>query len=279
MGRDEEMAFSAQQDQGWCVTTPVRRPEDTDVLRSVATALDVLDCFAVDRDLGVSEIAQRLGIAKSTAHRVLVTLLSRGLVERSEDGRYELGLHLHELGQLAQARHLLRYRAMGVLRALSNQTGLAVMLCVADGADVVALDRVEPAPLITSLAHVGARFPGHLTSAGKVLAAFNPEVAQARRSAGFRPRVPGSPCTSAEWERLLAEVRRKGYAYSRDEFVPGVASLAVPLFDAQRRVAAALLVLDSSAEEDLTRRGLPSMIAAARRIGMGDRPGRMVRPF
>ena len=261
--------------EAWCVTTPVRRPDDTDVLRSVATALDVLDCFAMDKELGVSEIAQRLGVAKSTAHRMLTTLLSRGLVERTQDGRYALGLHLHELGQLAQARHTLRHRAMGVLRTLSNQTGLGVMLCVADGADVVALDRVEPVGLIETLAHVGARFPSHCTSAGKVLAAYNPAVAQARHRAGFLPRVPGGPRTDVEWERLLSEVRRKGHAHSSDEFVPGLASVAVPLFDTQRRVPAALLVLDHSGDADLTRRCVPAMIAAGRRIGMGDRPSRM----
>ena len=263
--------------EAWCVTTPVRRPEGTDVLRSVATALDVLDCFAMDSELGVSEIAQRLGVAKSTAHRVLATLVSRGLVERTDDGRYELGLHLHELGQLAQGRHTLRHRAMGTLRALSQQTGLSVMLCVADGADVVAIDRVEAFPLIPALAHLGPRFPSHCTSAGKVLAAYNPSVAQARSDAGFLPRAPQGPRTRVEWERMLSEVRRKGHAYSQDEFVSGVSSVAVPLFNVQRTVVAALLVLDRTGEGDLTQRVLPSMIAAARRVGMGDRPTRMVR--
>lgn len=278
---DVELAMTPNSDpdqhKAWCVTTPVRRPEGTDVLRSVSTALDVLDCFARDSHLGVSEIAQRLGIAKSTAHRMLATLVSRGLVERTGDGRYELGLHLHELGQLAQARHTLRHRAMGTLRALSQQSGLAVMLCVADGPDVVAVDRVEPSPLIPPLTHLGPRFPSHCTSAGKVLAAYDASVAQARSEAGFLPRTPHAPHNRVEWERTLSEVRRKGYAHSRDEFLPGVSSVAVPLFDVQRRVVAALLVLDRTQDVNLARRMLPSMIAAARRVGMGDRPARMGR--
>ena len=85
--------------------TPARRPAPTPIgrapisgsetLKSVATALDVLECFALDDELGVSDIARRLGIAKSTAHRLLSTLCSRGLTEKNPDsGQYRLGLHL-----------------------------------------------------------------------------------------------------------------------------------------------------------------------------------------
>ena len=135
-----------------CVTTP-KRPQPIpergagEGLKSVATALDVLKCFAVDDELGVSDIARRLGIAKSTAHRLLTTLCSRGMTEKNpESGLYRLGMHLFELGQLAQARLRLRQLALPMLGELRAVTGHTVHLGVADGADVVhGLGRVGPA--------------------------------------------------------------------------------------------------------------------------------------
>ncbi|NLJ53301.1 MAG: helix-turn-helix domain-containing protein, partial [Intrasporangiaceae bacterium] len=88
-----------------CATTPKRLgntpANGSSSLRSVGTALDVLECFALDGELGVSDIARRLGVAKSTAHRLLQTLLSRGFVEQdNESGLYRLGIHIYELGTL-----------------------------------------------------------------------------------------------------------------------------------------------------------------------------------
>lgn len=267
---------AADSQQPWCVTTPVRRPTDSDVLRSVATALDVLDCFAVDGDLGVSEVAARLDIAKSTAHRLLVTLVSRGLVERTSEGRYALGLHLHELGHLVQARHELRHRAIGPMRSLSRQTGMSVLLCVPDGPDVVAVDRVETSELAGVLSHLGARLPAHTASAGKVIAAYDSSVAQARRAVGFAPRQVGGIRTDVEWEQQLAEVRRRGYASGTGEQLPDVTSMAVPLFDPQRRVVASLTVLTPADNGEGVERALPAALAAARRIGQVDRPSRYI---
>ena len=88
------------QDQAWCATTPKRAQGDDhhgSGLKSVGSALDVLECFALDGELGVSDIARRLGVAKSTAHRLLQTLASRGFVEQDvQSGQYRLGLHVYE---------------------------------------------------------------------------------------------------------------------------------------------------------------------------------------
>lgn len=242
----------------------------------MATALDVLDCFAIDGELGVSEVAARLDIAKSTAHRLLATLVSRGLVERTSEGRYTLGLHLHELGHLVQARHALRHRALGPMRVVSRQTGMSVLLCVPDGADVIAVDRVETPALAGVLAHLGARLPAHAASAGKVIAAYDSSVAQARRAAGFVPRQPGGVRNDVEWEQLLAEVRRRGYASGTGELLAEVTSMAVPLFDPQRRVVASLTLLTSADSGFGIEQALPAALAAARRIGQVDRPSRFI---
>ena len=83
---------------------PERTTPRSDTLQSVTTALDVLDCFLTTPEVGVSEIARRLGIAKSSAHRLLTTLAARQVVEKNPDtGQYRLGVHLFALGHLARS--------------------------------------------------------------------------------------------------------------------------------------------------------------------------------
>jgi DNA-binding IclR family transcriptional regulator len=248
------MAASHVSEPAWCTTTP-RRSWRTlgipaaDGLKSVSTALDVLECFAVDGELGVSDIARKLGIAKSTAHRLLTTLCSRGIAEQSpETGHYRLGLHLYELGQLAQARSILRHVALPTLTRLAETTGHTVNLGVADGPDVVFLERLENSEDLRFLGHAGRRYPSHCTSSGKAIAAYNPEAAQARRDAGFPPRVSHTVRSQNDWDRQLVEVRRRGFAVSTSESFDNVTTIAVPILDATRRASAAVSVLGPSAE-------------------------------
>jgi DNA-binding IclR family transcriptional regulator len=174
----------------------------TDGLKSVSAALDVLECFAVDGELGVSDIARKLGIAKSTAHRLLTALCRKGIAEQNpETGHYRLGLHLFELGQLAQARSILRHVALPTMTKLAATTGHTVNLAVVDGPDVVFLERLEIHDDVHFLGHAGRRFPSHCTSSGKAIAAYNPEAAQARRDAGFPPRVTHTVRSQNDWDR------------------------------------------------------------------------------
>jgi DNA-binding IclR family transcriptional regulator len=248
------MVASDTPEPAWCTTTPRRswlalgRPS-TDNLKSVSTALDVLECFAVDGELGVSDIARKLGIAKSTAHRLLTTLCSKGIAEQNPDtGAYRLGLHLYELGQLAQARSIVRHVALPTMTHLAATTGHTVNLAVADGPDVVFLERLETSDDVRFLGHAGRRYPSHCTSSGKAIAAYNPEAAQARRDAGFPPRASHTVRTLNDWDRQLVEVRRRGFAISSSESFDDVTSIAVPILDAGRRATSAISVLGPSAE-------------------------------
>lgn len=207
-------------------------------LRSVGTALDVLECFAIDGSLGVSDVARRLGIGKATAHRLLQTLATRGFVEQDrETGKYRLGMHLYELGHLAQARNTFRHAALPHLQAIAAATGYTVNFSVPDGVDVVFVERIETGAGGELLGHVGRRLPLHCTSSGKVIAAFNPAVDQARRTAGFPPYARRTIRTETAWSRAMADVRRQGFAVSHGESFEGMTSIAVPVM--QRKVAVA----------------------------------------
>jgi DNA-binding IclR family transcriptional regulator len=268
------MSTSHESEPAWCTTTPRRSWRALGLpvvegLKSVSTALDVLECFAVDGELGVSDIARKLGIAKSTAHRLLTTLCSKGMTEQSPDtGLYRLGLHLYELGQLAQARNIRRHVALPIMIGLAASTRHTINLAVTDGPDVVFLERLETSDDVRFLGHAGRRYPSHCTSSGKAIAAFNPEAAQARRDAGFPPRVSGTVRSQIDWDRQLVEVRRRGFALSFGESFEGVTALAVPILDPTRRATSAISVLGPSGEIVPEIERLARLVQqAARRIG------------
>ena len=267
----------ATHDIAWCATTP-KRALDTDPhgsasLKSVGTALDVMECFALDGELGVSDIARKLGVAKSTAHRLLQTLVSRGFVEQDRHtGLYRLGMHLYELGQLALARNSLRHVALPTLRHVAGATGLTVNFAVADGPDVVFVERIESRDGIRFLGHVGRRFPAHCTSSGKAIAAFNRELEEARRQAGFPPRVSKTVRTARDWGAALTLVRRDGYAVSHSESFDGASSVAMPVVVRGVAIASVSVFGPSEMVAPHVDRLVPLLFAATRRIAKTQAP-------
>jgi DNA-binding IclR family transcriptional regulator len=238
-------------------------------VQSVRTALDLLDCFMGSDELGVSDVARKLGVAKSTAHRLLITLAGAGMVDKNpQSGRYRLGIRIYELGTLAANRNRLRSRALPVMEELRQLTGHTVHLSVADGADVVHLERLQSMRRDVVLVDMRRRFPVHSTSGGKAIAALNGEVADSRRRAGFTPLADGVVAQVADFDRELAEVRRCGYAVNRGEVLRGVTSMAAPILDTAGIARAAISVAGLSREIDPNSERIARLVmAAARRIG------------
>jgi DNA-binding IclR family transcriptional regulator len=245
------------------------QPEGRDGgVKSVTAALDVLDCFIDADELGVSDIARRLGVAKSTAHRLLTSLCARGLADKNpETGQYRLGLHLFELGQLAGQRMRLRRTAMPLLEELRQVSGCTVHLAVAAGSDVLYLERLETLRGMQLFGGVGRRLPSHCTSSGKVIAAYDNDFARARRTAGFPALTDVSIRTAVDYERALVDVRRRGVATNLGEALSGLASVAAPVLDASGRAQAAISLV-GAAPEFTTDVGRPARLVtvAARRL-------------
>lgn len=218
-------------------------------VKSVTAALDVLDCFIEADELGVSDIARRLGVAKSTAHRLLTSLCARGLADKNpETGQYRLGLHLFELGQLAGQRMRLRRTAMPLLEELRQVSGCTVHLAVASGSDVLYLERLETLRGMQLFGAVGRRLPSHCTSSGKVIAAYDTDFARARKAAGFPALTDVSIRTANDYDRALVDVRRRGVATNMGEALAGLASVAAPVLDASGRAQAAISLVGPATE-------------------------------
>jgi DNA-binding IclR family transcriptional regulator len=206
----------------------------------VTIALDIVDALAVVPELSLSALARRIGVAKSTAHRTCSVLVERGLLDRSPTGGYRLGLRFVEYGHLAATRSPVRDRGLTYLVELRNALGETVQIGVPAGVDVVYVERVEGRRALRYSTENSRRSPLHRSSAGKILAAFNPELLEARLRAGL---PPTTGYTIVVAEVLLAEVARirsRGYARSVDETEIGMSSLAVPVRGGGGAVVAAI---------------------------------------
>ena len=178
-------------------------------LSTVRNAARLLKVFrSREADLGVSELARRLGLGKSTVHRMLTTLVAEGLIEQNpRTGGYRLGIVMFELGQAVRV-HMDLHAAVGpVLGELRAQTGESSQVGVLDGHEVVYVDRMESAHSLRLFTETGRRVPVHCTSSGKVLLAYLPE---ARRQAVLRaaPLDALTPHTITDRSQLAAELDR-----------------------------------------------------------------------
>jgi IclR family transcriptional regulator, KDG regulon repressor len=215
-------------------------------LSSVSNAARVLKLFlSREATLGVSEIARRLGLAKSTAHRLLTTLGAEGLVEQDRaTGGYRLGIVMFELGEAVRVHLDLHTACAPVLASLREETRESTQVGVLNGHEVVYVDRLESAHSLRLFTETGRRVPVHCTSSGKVLLAY---LAPPDRKA-LLARAPLSrhtPHTITDRDALAAEldrVRRRGWSEAVQEREIGVASVAAPIRDARGDVVAAISI-------------------------------------
>jgi IclR family transcriptional regulator, KDG regulon repressor len=256
------------------------RTGSTQILTSVANAARVLREFGRgEPQLGVSELARRLGIAKSSAHRIVHTLASQGLLERVEEtGAYRLSITMHMLGASAQATSGLHSAATAAVDHLRAITGQTVHLSVLDELEVVYVERRESPGAVRMFGRIGNRGAAHSTASGKVLLAFLPPGELERRLAGVRlaRRTPYTITGHDQLRAELAKVRARGWAENVNEAQMGFASVAAPIRNPAGEVVAALSVagpvqrLDGDGLRRFARPVTECAAQISRRLGWGD---------
>ncbi len=258
--------WSASEYRGAVPTTD--RPASR--LSSVRNAARVLKEFSrTDRELGITQLARRLGLAPSTVHRLVSTLVDEGLLERGPGGVYRLGLPVYELGLTVFPSVSLHDASRPVLASLRHTTAETVQMGVLDGLDVVYVERLDSPQTLRILHRTGHRLPAHSTSTGKVLLAHLPGDILRERLRDWRPaRI--TPYTITDEGDLLAELARvaeRGWAQNIEEGALGAASVAAPVRGDDGTVIAAISVVGpiSRARRDLPRHRA-AVITAARHI-------------
>lgn len=213
---------------------------------------------------GVTELARRLGLHKSTASRLLATLERRGLVEQDDEtGKYRLGLVVIRLAERAEQTLDLRALAMPELERLARQTHETTGLGVLDSDQVVTVAQVDGPNLVAVGDWTGRSTALHCVAAGKVLMAALAERDVVRIVKRGLPRYTERTITDLEpLLEELARVRRRGYATSIGEYEQGLTSIAAPVHDGRGQVIAAVDVWGPAFR--LSPRRIPELAAQTR---------------
>jgi DNA-binding IclR family transcriptional regulator len=203
------------------------------LIQSVERAALILKVLASGpRRLGVSEIADRLGLTRPTVHALLQTLQAHGFVEQDRDSdKYQLGAGLLQLGNSYLDLNELRARSLVHAERLASRADAAVRVGVMHGDSIVVVHHVFRPDSTLQILEVGAELPLHASALGKAILAFLPKRSVDDLLADPRPRLTSRTLTAKALRSELDQVRDYGWARERDEAILGESSIASPIFD------------------------------------------------
>ena len=245
--------------------------------------MSLLKAFTAEQpQRGLADLARGLRLNKTTAFRLLQALEAEGLVARTVDGEaYQLGPELLTLAGRARGAHELRSAARPELLALARATRETATLEVLVGHEALVLDEEMGGYMIGARPTVGARWPAHAASTGKVLLAHLPdERLEGALRASWPALTPRTVTGAASLRRALARVRERGFATAVEELEPGYVAVGAPVRDATGMVVAALSVGGPKGRMGAARLAscTKQVVAAARRVSARLGHGATERP-
>lgn len=238
---------------------PARRAS----IQSVDRAARILKVLASGpRRLGVSEISDRLDLARPTVHGLLQTLHAHGFVEQDRDSdKYQLGAGLLQLGNSYLDLNELRSRSLVHAERLAGRADAAVRVGVMHGASVVIVHHVFRPDSTLQILEVGAELPLHASALGKAMLAYAPDYALDDLLAEPLTRLTSRTVTASTLREQLNEVRERGFAREKDEAILGESSIASPIFDHSGHAVGAIGIVGDT--DRILPRGAPKQLAAA----------------
>lgn len=240
-------------------------------VQSVERAVRLLELLAQHTELSLGQLASLAGMHKSTAYRLLHTLMGLGYVAQDEDqGNYRVGLRLVEMGGRAMRSWPLHRAAEPAMERLAESLGEAVNLAVEDNLTMVYVATVDAKNLLRMQLNVGRRAPMHCTAVGKAVLAVDP-VRVERLKAVNAALLQLTPRTLVQWRDLdaeLAQVRSRGFTIDDEEQEIGARCVAAAIVDVRGRVRGALGISAPSARLSFERamEAGPAIVAAAQMV-------------
>jgi IclR family pca regulon transcriptional regulator len=234
---------TATQEPAWSIPS-LREPRYS---QSLERGLAILSCFTPKRPvLGIADIADELGMSRSTTHRYVITLLALGYLEQGASRKYRLGLRVTDLGMSALNSTGLREHAHPYLEELRQRSSYTVSLAVLDGTEILYVDRARSFRRGQNGAdldlHTGSRLPIYCTAMGKLLLANLPAGDQ-RELIGSLKLAKHGPNTITGKKALkeeLDEVLEANFAVDDEELAKDLYSIAAPVRNEAREVVAAV---------------------------------------
>ncbi len=214
-------------------------------VRAIERALQILDCFdARNPDRGLTEISQLVGLHKATTHRIVITLLNSGYLDKSPDGqKYRLGLRLASLGSIVTSQMNLRRDSLPLMRELSSRFGETCDLSIFDNGGILYIEVLRSNHALNIAAAIGQRLPPHCTASGKVFLAYMPPGERAKYLepplASFTSKTITSP---SKLNQQFNAILEKGFALDDEEMEVGIRAISAPIFNREGKVVGALSI-------------------------------------
>jgi len=202
-----------------------------------------------------ADLIEALGLAKPTVHRLLQTAEAEGFLQRDLDGRsYGPGPRLRQMSVNTVSSEHLRTARLAILRGVADEIGETCNLAIPDREGMIYLDRVETKWPLRIQLPIGTQVPFHCTASGKMyLSTLRRNTLDGFLSArGLTANTEKTITDPKAMRAEIANIAQNGYSTDDEEFMPGMAAVAVPVFDENDRLAATLSVHAPTQRHDLT---------------------------
>ncbi|TAL52821.1 IclR family transcriptional regulator [Pandoraea sp.] len=245
-------------------------PSDSYV-QSFARGLSVIQAFGAERpQMTLSEVAAHTGLTRAGARRILLTLEQLGYV-RSEERKFFLTPKILDLGYAYLSATPLWDLATPFMEEVANATHESCSISVLDGLEIVYILRIATHKIMTVNLSVGSRLPAWVTSMGRVMLgglapAARDDILARSTIVAHTPHTLTDP---AEIRKAITTAQAQGYAFVAEELEAGLQSIAVPIFDRNRRIIAAMNVsghASRNSREQMLKEFLPCLKQAAERL-------------
>lgn len=219
------------------------RENRDNTVQSIDRALDIIEVLSESqKEMGVTEIAERVGLHKSTAHRIISTLAARGYINKTDKGAYKIGLQLIEAVSCYINSLELQTEARPYVAQTTAELGLTAHLGVLDGDQVVYIEKMDVFSNVRMYSQIGVRVHAYSCSLGKCLLS-NYSAAQVRRIMANCSFIKFTKKTLGSIDELIADlelVRRRGWAIDDEEAEMGHRCIGAPIYDYRGDIIAAI---------------------------------------
>lgn len=212
-------------------------------VQSVERAMDIIEALSTEQNsMGVTDIAEKVGLHKSTVHRLLNTLLERGYVDKNEEGSYKLGLKLIEVVSIYINSLELQTEARPYVAQITADLGLTSHLGVLEGDQVIYIERMDIYSGVKLYSHIGLRMQAYCSSLGKCLLSnfSREELAAIMKDTSFNKFTKNTISTFDDLYKELKKVRKNGYAMDNQEFDMNNRCIGAPIYDYRGEIIAAI---------------------------------------
>lgn len=245
--------------------------KENSLISSVKNALIILKLFKKDKnEMGVTEIAEQIGMAKSTVHRLVSTLKKEGFLSKNpRTNQYRLGLSLLTLGGVISMHKEIYRDALPRLNTLVNKINETVHICLLEKDEVVYLYRIEGKNKTKLITNIGHKNHLHCTSEGLAIIAFQSQkTIDQFLNRALPAYTPSTVTNPTQLRKLLSQICKDDYVVAKDSYFEGFTGVAAPIRDYTGDVVSSVAVIgpNDRLSEDVYPLMIQEMKAAAEDI-------------